>query len=57
VSHLSTDQATKTGCRSLHSTLPVPSCPWQDVSLDFIVGLPKTQKRRDSIQVVVDRFS
>jgi len=27
------------------------------VSLDFILGLPKTQKRHDFILVVVDRFS
>jgi len=27
------------------------------VSLDFIIGLPKTQKKHDSILVVVDRFS
>ena len=35
----------------------MPSFPWEDVSLDFILGLPKTQKRHDSILVVVDKFS
>ena len=34
----------------------MPSFPWEDVSLDFILGLPKTKKRHDSILVVVDRF-
>ena len=40
-----------------YTPLSVPSCPWQDVSLDFILGLPKKQKKHDSIPVVVDKFS
>src|SRR5512139_3644781 len=37
--------------------LQVPECKWDEIGMDFITGLPKTQGGYDSIWVVVDRLT
>jgi IS30 family transposase len=37
--------------------LEIPTWKWDDINMDFIVGLPCTQKGNDSIWVIVDRLT
>ena len=37
--------------------LPILAWKWEDISMEFIVGLPKTSKGFDSIRVIIDRLT
>jgi hypothetical protein len=37
--------------------LPILAWKWDDISMDFIIGLPKTTKGFDSIWDVVDQLT
>jgi hypothetical protein len=41
----------------LYSPLPVPSHPWESISMDFVGGLPMAKGGHDYLYVVVDRFN
>ena len=41
----------------LYTPLPVPSAPWVVISMDFVLGFLRSRNGRDSIFVIVDRFS
>jgi hypothetical protein len=43
--------------RGLLQPLSIPECKWDDISMDFIVGLPLTAHKFDSIWVIVDQLS
>ena len=59
VGNCHTCQRTKAVRHATHGTLrplPVPNGPWQDISMDFVTGLPESGTY-DAVWVVVDRLT
>ena len=42
---------------NLLQEIHIPTWKWEDINMDFVVCLPRTQKSYDSIWVVVDRLT
>ena len=37
--------------------MPIPEWKWERIAMDFVVGLPKTMGKYDSIWFIVDRLT
>ena len=38
-------------------SIEIPEWKWERITMDFVTGLPKSQKGHDSIWVIVDRLT
>ena len=59
VAHCYTCQRIKTEHQKpaeLLQPIPILVWKWDEIGMDFVVGLPKTQKGYDSIRLIVDRL-
>ena len=41
----------------LLNPIPIPQWKWDNISMDFISGFPLTQRKHDSVWVIVDKLT
>ena len=41
----------------LLNPLPIPQWKWDNITMDFVSGFPLTQKKHDSVSVIVDKLT
>ncbi len=37
--------------------LPIPKWKWEWITMEFVMGLPRTQKNHDAVWVIMDRLT
>ncbi|WMV58614.1 hypothetical protein MTR67_051999 [Solanum verrucosum] len=45
------------GSRVLTQDIDTPTWKWEEINMEFVVGLPRTRRQYDSIRVIVDRLT
>jgi hypothetical protein len=55
--HVSNGQGRSYEAYRIARTLNIPAWKWEDISMNFIVGLPLSTRKFDSIWVIVDWFT
>ena len=41
----------------LLNLIPIPQWKWDNIAMDFVFGLPLTQRKHDSVWVIVDSLT
>ncbi|KAJ8762731.1 hypothetical protein K2173_012223 [Erythroxylum novogranatense] len=41
----------------LLNPIPIPQWKWDNITMDFVTGLPLTQRKHDAVWVIVDKFT
>ena len=42
---------------SLLNPIPIPQWKWDNITMDFVSGFPLTQRKHDSVWVIVDKLT
>ena len=57
MSKLQTSKGRTSKVRWFNKEIQIPTWKWEDIHMDFVVGLPQTQRSYDSLWVVVDMLT
>ena len=57
MSNLSAGEGRASEARGEVQLLPIPVWKWEKITMDFVIGLPRTQRQHDAIWVIVDRLT